>query len=234
MEASTGEEKAELQNKRQEKINAYGQRVTDFLNEYLSAYEITGGLSKSQANQVWYLYKIYDDNGNADMYNTMSAGEYYSNKAETYSNRQATNLAAKSGLDQFIDPNVVQADDLAKKAYAPTSSYYESYGRRAFMNSVYGDSAKNIYRIEKALNNANINRKDMFAGYYSAENKTQKKQAKADWNAKVVNVLAPIVEEVGLDTILEDRKTLDYLDEFIFVDNPFKTKDYIKAIFGGQ
>lgn len=233
--AATGEEKANLQQKRQDKINAYGTRVSDFVDEFLSAYEITGGLSKSQANQVWYLYKIYDDDANADMYDVLSTGEYYSNKENAYNNRQATGLAASSGIDRFIDPAIARADTLMKQATDPTANYADTYGRQAHLNSIYGDATRNVYRLETALKNAGFpNRSRMFEGYNAAKTSAEKKKAKADWNTQVLLAIAPVVEEVGLDTILGSSEVLNYLQSWLFDVTTFNRKEYLKKAFGGQ
>lgn len=235
MASATGNAKAELENKRKEKINAYGIKVSDFLNEYLSAYEITGGLSKSQANQVWYLYKLYDEDGNSDMYDATTTGEYYSNKLATYNNRRATALAAASGIDKYIDPNVAKADTLAKNVYDPNANYYETYAQQAFMNSVYGDATQNVYRIETALKDANLLGNKMWAGYDDAKaaGKSALKKYKSDWNTQVLLSIAPVVEEVGLDAIIGSSTVLDYLDNYLYDVTTFNRKEYIKKAFGG-
>ena len=232
--AATGEEKAVLQQKRQDKINAYGTKVSDFLSQYLSAYEITGGLSKTQANQVWYLYKIYDDDANADMYDTLSTGEYYSEKQKTYNNRRATGLAAASGIDRFIDPAVAKADTLAKNGFDPTSNYADTYGRQAHLNSIYGDATRTVYRLETALKEAGFpNRSKMYEEYNAVTTKAEKKQAKANWNAQVLLAIAPTVEEVGLDTILGSSEVLDYLQKWLFDFTVYNRKQYLRKVFGG-
>ena len=235
MKSASGDAKAELENKRKKKINEYGTKVSDFLNQYLSAYEITGGLSKSQANQVWYLYKLYDEDGNADMYDTMSTGEYYMNKLSTYNNRRATNLASASGIDQYIDPSVAKADTLAQNVYDPNANYYETYAQQAFMNSVYGDATKNVYRLETAMKDSGLlNNNQMWNGYYEAkaQGKAALKQYKADWNTQVLLTLAPVVEEVGLDTILGSSATLDYFQKYLFDVTNYNRKEYLKKVYG--
>lgn len=235
MESATGNAKAELENKRREKINEYGLKVSDFLNEYLSAYEITGGLSKSQANQVWYLYKIYDEDGNSDMYDAMTTGEYYSNKLATYNNRRATALAASSGVDAYIDSNIAKPDTLAKNVFDPNANYYETYAQQAFMNSVYGDATQNVYRLETALKDANLLGNKMWEGYddAKAKGKSVLKKYKNDWNTEVLLAIAPTVEEVGLDAIIGSSTVLDYLDNYLFDVTTFNRKQYIKKAFGG-
>lgn len=212
-------EKAELIKERQKKITEYGLKVTDVLNQYLSAFEITGGLSKKQANQAWYLYKLYDEQANQDMYMDTTTGQYFTDKAKAWNNKQAVSLAAGSGLDTLIK--------------GPVNDYYDSYAEQAFKNTSYGDTYEYIANIEEVLTANKINRYNMFNGYNNMTS-AQKKQWKSAWNTKVVKALAPYVEEVGIDNLLDQRKVVDYLDEVIFVSNPWQTKDYLKKIFGGN
>lgn len=220
---AAGETKAKLLEERQKKINDYGTQVTDVLNQYLSAYELTGGLSKKQANQAWYLYMLYDqDQLQRDIQLEDSTGDYYTDKERAYNNKQATNLAAASGLDTLVR--------------SPVSAYNDTYAEGAFMNTVYGDTTKYIANIERVLKDNDISRYNMYQDYYgkigSNSSSADKKKAKAAWNAKVVTLLEPYVNEVGIDNLLSQRKVVDYLDEVLFIDNPYKTKEYLKTIFG--
>lgn len=221
---AAGEEKAKLLRQRQDKINAYGTQVTDVLDQYLSAYQITGGLSKKQANQAWYLYMLYEqDNLQSDMTLENTTGDYYTDKETSYNKKQAANLAASSGLDRLVR--------------SPVNAYNDTYAENAFMNTVYGDTTKYIANLETILKDNSISRYNMYQDYYgkigSSSSSADKKKAKSAWNAKVVTLLEPYVNEVGIDNLLSQRKVVDYLDEVLFIDNPYKTKEYLKTIFGG-
>lgn len=221
IEGSSYNAKAELMSERQKKISEYGLRVTDVLNQYLSAFEITGGLSKKQANQAWYLLKLYDESSNSDLYLPNSTGDYFTDKAAAYNSKQATSLAARSGFDTIVR--------------SPVNDFYDTYAEQAFKNTAYGDAYEYIANIEDILQSSNLTRSNMWKYYYSTVNdsstKAQKKQAKAEWNKQVVKALAPYIQEVGVDNALDQRKVVDYLDEVIFVDNLYETKEYLKSIF---
>lgn len=222
-EGAGAEEKAEILNERQEKIRKYGIHVSDAINNYLSAFEITGGLNKKQANQVWYLYKLYDEDDNARLYMENSTGDYYTDKAKAWNNKQATSLAAGSNFDQYVQQ--------------PVNDYYDSYAEQAFKQTSYGDSYNYIAEIEDILNTNNINRSEMFKNYNNM-NSAQKKQWKAAWNTKVVKALAPYVQKVGVDNLMSDTKVASYLGNnvngIIFISDPWHVKDYLKKIFGGK
>lgn len=87
--------------------------------------------------------------------------------------------------------------------------------------------------IAAALEVSGIDRSDMFEGYYAAkaQGSAAAKQYKKDWNAKVVKAIAPTVYQYGADTILGNSTVQDYLDNYLFISNPYKTEDYLKEIF---
>lgn len=123
--------------------------------------------------------------------------------------------------------------------------YYDSNGEFQFkvytpyeieyLNSASIGSDKQIQAmVSKAIKDADINTGDMWAGYYKATDKASRKEYKQDWNARVVTELYPIISKYGSDNVLSDTNTVDLLDNYIFVDNPYKTKQYLKQIFGGE
>lgn len=100
--------------------------------------------------------------------------------------------------------------------------------------SVWGSMAENVNaEIAAALEVAGIDRSEMFEGYYKAkaQGKAAAKQYKKDWNAKIVKAIAPTVYQYGADQVLENSTVQDYLDNYIFISNPYKTGDYLKEIF---
>ena len=100
--------------------------------------------------------------------------------------------------------------------------------------SVWSSMAENVNaEIAAALEVAGIDRGEMFDGYYKAkaQGKAAAKQYKKDWNAKIVKAIAPTVYQYGADQVLENSTVQDYLDNYIFISNPYKTGDYLKEIF---
>lgn len=123
--------------------------------------------------------------------------------------------------------------------------YYDGNGKFQFkiftpyeiehLNSASIGSDKQIQAmVSKAIKDSGINSGDMWSGYYKATDKASRKEYKQDWNARVVTELYPIISKYGADNVLSDSNTVDLLDNFIFVDNPYKTKQYLKQIFGGE
>lgn len=100
--------------------------------------------------------------------------------------------------------------------------------------SVWSSMAENVNaEIAAALEVAGIDRSEMFEGYYKAkaQGRAAAKQYKKDWNAKIVKAIAPTVYQYGADQVLENSTVQDYLDNYIFISNPYKTGDYLKEIF---
>lgn len=100
--------------------------------------------------------------------------------------------------------------------------------------SVWSSMAENVNaEIAAALEVAGIDRSEMFEGYYKAkaQGRAAAKQYKKDWNAKIVKAIAPTVYQYGADQVLENSTVQDYLDNYIFISNPYKTSDYLKEIF---
>lgn len=90
--------------------------------------------------------------------------------------------------------------------------------------------------LEYLLDKNNISRKEMFGDTYNKvkNNKTELKQYKSAWNTKVVMALAPYIQKYGVDNVLNSTQIVDMLDQYIFVDNPWNAKQYLKTIFKGE
>lgn len=87
--------------------------------------------------------------------------------------------------------------------------------------------------IETMLRQAGLTMTKMYEGYRAATTKAEQQQAKADWNFQVVKALWPYVQKYGVQSVLSSQ-VIDLLEDYIFVDNPFKTKEYLITIFGGD
>lgn len=213
IKGAAGQDKADLINKRQKIITDYGTKVSDTLNQYLSAYQLTGGLSKSQANQAWYLYKLYDDNFNAEMYLEGSTGDFYTDKAKSYASKQATSLAALSGID-----NVVRS---------PSSDYYDSYAEQAFKNTVYGYGAEQMAQLSTILEDTS-NYDNSFTKLRSDVKKARSDAYKSgdyttmsalayNYDMKIANAIYPYLVQHGVAETLNKSAVMDYLKEWFIV-----------------
>ena len=249
LESAVGEDRANILNHRQEVINKYGEKVTDFIQQYLSAYEITGGLTSTQANRVWYLYVLYDENENTKMLsNVDNAGEgYYYGKANTLTNRRATALAAMSGLSNYVDGRIRD----------PNNSYYETYGAQAFKNSVYGSKMGYVYGLYQIFEKGKIDdkvkkqlgidesfydlREKMYDERNAAYNRKDYDAADAiayNYDKKVVYAVLAYIDESGksIEDVIDNSQVIDYLSDWIAVPSSFmKTKKgkYVPSLMEG-
>jgi hypothetical protein len=215
IEASTGDEKAKLQEERQKKIDDYGTRVADFVSQYMSAYEITGGLSKKDANRIWYLYDIHGDADNAGTYLDDSYESYLNNKIRKQKNKHTTNLAAGFGLDQFIDRSKWVSD------------YNDTYAKQAFENSIYGQGYQTMAKIAKVFEDTsdynNILAKLRNDAYearkkaYAANNYDLADAIAYEYDYKILSAALPYLEDAGLEQSLNNSTVMDYLKDWIMV-----------------
>lgn len=207
------EEKADLIEKRQQKIRDYGLKVTDALNQYLSAYQITGGLSKSQANQAWYLYKIYDDDFNAKMYLEGTSGDFYSDKEKSYGDKMAASLAAGSGLDSVVR--------------SPVTDYYDTYAEKDFKNTLYGFGAEQMAQLDAILgdtkdyNNSftklRSDVKKARSDAYSKQDYTTMSALAYNYDKQIANAIYPYLLQHGVAETLNKSAVMDYLKEWFIV-----------------
>lgn len=213
IEAAVGEEKAALQNKRQEKVRAFGTRVSDFLTQYLSAFELTGGLTKSQANRIWRLYDIYDLNENEQLYRSGSPEEYWSKKASKETSKEATNLAGLSGLDMYYR--------------TPIDDYNRTYAEQMFRNTIYGEGTQRMAGIANILEDTS-DYENSFTKLRSDAIKLRK-EAKTDkdwdnydriayqYDYKVLSAIYPYLVEHGVADTLNNNEVIKYLEDWILV-----------------
>ena len=110
---------------------------------------------------------------------------------------------------------------------------FTPYEIQALQNDAFGSAEEFQAQITRALKAADISTSDMWNAYYASSNKAERKKNMAAWNASVVPVIAPIIEKYGVDAVLSNSKTRELLDDYIYVSNPFKTKQYLYQIFGG-
>lgn len=213
LEAVTAEAKAELQNKRQKKIKEYGLRVSDFLNQYLSAFEITGGLTKSQANRVWRLYDIYDQNDNELLYREGSPEERLDRQAGKAANKEATNLAGLSGFDRYY--------------HTPKDDYNRTYAEQMFRNTLYGEATQQMTDLANILEDTtdyNNSFTKLRSDMYEARSKAY---AAKDWDLydkiayqydyQILSAIYPYLVQHGVAETLNKSEVMKYLEDWIVV-----------------
>lgn len=212
---ATGEDRLKLQKQRQEKISSYGTHVSDFVNQYLNAYEITGGLSKADRSRIWHLYDIWEGESEdgLDVSSDDSIEEYYSKKYKDSIKDKTNNLAASSGFDKYAGTNI--------------GDYYSSYGEEAFKNSVYGRGytimAKIADKVEDTSDYANSLRKaktdlnDALSEAYKTKDYDLADKLMVDYDYKVLQKVYPVIQEYGVEDALDEYAVMKYLKDWIRV-----------------
>lgn len=138
----------------------------------------------------------------------------------------------------FSSPSTFSILGEAKRNKATGEVYTRFYSPTAILNAgnaVWSSAGKAINaEIAAALDVADIDRGEMFKGYYAAkaQGSNAAKQYKKDWNAKVVRAIYPVVKQYGPNIVLSNSTVKDYLEDYIFVSNPYKSEEYFKEIFG--
>lgn len=123
--------------------------------------------------------------------------------------------------------------------------YYDKYGEYQFkvntpyeiqylQSAKYGNTDQIQAMIKKQLDDAEITSSKMWDAYYSAGNKAERKKVSDEWNTMVVKTLYPIISRYGANSVLSDSATRDMLEDYLLISNPFKKKQYMYQIFGGE
>ena len=118
-------------------------------------------------------------------------------------------------------------NELQVKIYSP----YEIERLNSMTKGAAEEMQAQIVSILKA---ADLTTEKRWELYNKATTKAERKQIQSAWNEQVVRALLPLVEKYGIDVVINSGKTRELLDDYIWVSNPYKTKEYLYEIFGGQ
>lgn len=222
---STGQALVEYQEEFRKVKDEYAVRVSDFLNTYLQAYERTGGLSESEANTVYYLFRFDDDDG---VYEPGSVTESYAKQMRDAASNDA--LSGASVIDRYYNRNhdMYQDDEGNWVLSRP-------YGTQNYLNTLYGKGEKHKVAIANIIEGKDSNIKKM---HTLASNQREEARKAQNWdlreaigyeyNKQLVNAIKPYVNQYGAENVLGNSKVLDYLEDLVFVPS-----DFIKTKKGG-
>lgn len=225
---SSGERMAELQEQYRKVKQDFAMKVGNFVDKYINAYEIAGGLTKAQANKIWYLLNFSDDDSIAM---GGSVESYYRDLAKKQGNNDATKYSANI-LDKYYDQT--------KNVYKDSSGewhYYSPYGEQAFFNTVQGRGMeyqvglRNI--IEGKVNDLSSARSaayDARSAAADAQNWDEYDKIGLKFDEQVLQAIAPYVKKYGADNVLTNSSVLDYLEEWFFVPSSYMKSKYGKNV----
>lgn len=227
---------ADYQVKRQRLLAQYRGKIQDYQQ---NVYNVVKNLQAQYGD-------VYDRKKFAATINLLTFNKTYGDnlsEVEKQANQKLYYAARSRALMTMSEYGFDSPTDLSIFGYIRTNEYgdaqIKSYDPVAIMNQkseVWGAADIDVANIEVILEQNEITRKNMFGSEYEkarAAGKKAYKAYKASWNQKVIKALYPYMQSRGVDAVLNNYNTRDLLDNFIFVDNPYKTKDYLYEVFGG-
>ena len=225
---ASGARLAELQEEYRKVKQDFAMKVGNVVDKYINAYEIAGGLDKSQANRIWYLLNFADDDTIAM---AGSVESYYRDLAKKQANQDATKYSANI-LDKYYDQT--------KNVYKDSSGkwhYYSPYGEQSFFNTVQGRGME--YQIglrnlvESDLSDLSTERSKAYddrEAAYQAGNWDEYDKIGLRFDDKVIETIAPYVKRYGASNVLTNSSVLDYLEEWFFVPSSYMKSKYGKNV----
>lgn len=223
--AVTQTEKEAASTARANILNEYYSQVKNVVENLLTTYE--GSLTADRYASIISLMTMHEANTSINSVTRQANQDLY---------YQAKNAAVQTMIEMGFPPT---ATDTVWGQYktAADGSVYLQYATPLqildMRNTRYNQGNIHEASLEEILSSAGIKRSDMFTEYYKATTKAEKKQAKADWNAKVVKALFPYIDKYGAENVINSQ-VADLLEDYIFVDNPYTAKQYLIKIFGGN
>ena len=209
-------------------VKDFQQKVADTATRLESVYN--GTFDRKKFGAVIQLLNF----GSDPIY--QSGSQYSSNLAqESFYESKDVAIATMSAL------GVRGVNDMSIFGYLTTDAngnsvmkYSEPTAIMEMRNLWYGAEDFDIANMEAKLKTDGLKTSDMWDGYYKAkaQGKAALKQYKSDWNARVVKSLAPYISERGVNSVMKNSGTRDILDNYLFIDNLYQTKQYLYKIFG--
>lgn len=202
---ATGEELIKLQNERQEILDNFAIKVTDYISKYVSAYEMTGGLSKSEASSIYYLFDFTDDFGGGG-FNIASAGGQAYKEFENQAGIQAAMYQAQTLGGNYNHRGMYKKADGTWERESPL-------GTQALNRLMNNRNKEYAAQISKLASDNNLSsgkyavQQQVSALYDQAEAAGTKpdydkiEALQAAWDLKAATALAPFFQANGLDMV---------------------------------
>lgn len=210
----------------------YMKRVLDAANNLVNRYG--GTLDRYKFGAVISLMNLELDSVNENPYNAYA----------TYLNRQEYNINKAVAVETMMKMGFPSMNDESIFGYYyedddgnVTIKYNSPLEILNYNQSSWRQNDIAIAEIRQIIQDSGIDTSKMYGTEFDAakaKGKAALKQYKADWNSKIVKVLAPYVQMRGVEGLLNSAAVRDFLDNYIFVDNPYKTKDYLLKVFGDK
>lgn len=224
--------RATIESRLKTRKQEYLQRVLDATNNLVNNYG--GTLDRYKFGSVLSLMNLELDSINENPYNAyatyLSKQEYNINKAV------AVETMAKMGFSSMGDDSIFgyYSEDADGNITIKYNSPLEilNYNQSSWQQSHIAEA-----EIRQIIKDSKIDTSEMYGSAFKAAKARGKKALKAykaDWNSKMVKALAPYIQQRGVDGLLSSAAVRDFLDNYLFVDNPYTTRQYLLSIFGGN
>lgn len=215
------------------KQQEYMQQVLDATNNLINEYG--GTFDRKKLLTVISLMNLDKDTVNENPYN----------KYATYLSEEDADLNTAVAVETMMSMGFRSATDSTLFGYyykdantgAVTVKYNSPLAILNYKKTSWQQGNLDEVQIESILKENQLTRKNMFGDeYYAAKaaGKQALKSYKSEWNKKVVKVLAPYIQKRGVDAFMnssQNRALLGGESGYIFVDNKYKVKEYLKSIF---
>lgn len=228
IDLASGERLAELQDEVKKVKQEFALKVGNFVDKYINGYEIAGGLTKQQANKIWYLFNFSDDDS---ITTSKSVESYYRGLAKDSAGDEATQYAANV-LDKYYDQT--------KNVYKDSNGkwhYYSPYGEQAFFNTINGKGMEYQVGLRNILEAKGSTLKAEHSQVYEAREKAanagnwdEYDRLGLAYDEKILDTIKPYIEANGAREVLTENEVLDYLEGWFFVPTSYMKSKYGKNI----
>lgn len=215
---ATGSELTQLKVEHQEILDKFALRAADFVNQYLQVYELTGGLTDSQARQIYYLFD-FESTYNGTGFSEGTAGSSAADKLSTQYKVNATKLAGTALAGNYTPTNLYQKAD-------GTYERSTGYGTQGLERLLANASKEYVAGLEKIGSENNLSRKKQVVtdkrnaiynkGKLTSADYAQLDKLALDWDVEVMKAFWPYMQKYGTD-MLTRSAVIDYLDDYFIV-----------------
>ena len=225
--ATNEEEKKNLLRSYNEATEQYYSYLLNMASEMRRKYPTQ--YTQSRVAQIVSLMNFYEDASYLDTEYSRQVQQDAFYNAKT----QSINTLIRLGFPTDTTENMILGHGYYGSDGGYRFDFYTPYEIQYITDATFGTGKRIEAIIEQELDSADITTQDKWNGYNAVKNnKAAKKQYKRDWNKKVVKALAPTVQKYGVDAVADNSRTRDILNKYLFIDNQYKVKEYLKEIFG--
>lgn len=210
---------------RQNLVEGFYDRVKQMVANYQSNY--SKGLSQEQFASVVSLLVMYNRSDYSGILSDEANDKAYN----------SARLAALESMQRLGFTSVGEQDSIFGRVR--TSSNGNIYVEYNNPLAILGHQKSNQLapaiheaQLVKILDDAGLTTSAMAQGYNKLKTKSEKKQYRKDWNAKVTKAIAPYIQQYGVEAVFRNKQISERIDDYFYTDNYYSAKNYLQEIFG--